>query len=72
MPPSAQGPRCEACHRPLRRPSASGYGPVCERRRNARPAPVPAARAAPAGPVPLVPGQVEIPLQPVQPSLWSL
>lgn len=64
--------RCEACHRPLRRPSLSGYGPVCERRRNARPAPRAAARASPSGPVPLVPGQVEIPLQPMQPSLWAL
>lgn len=69
---AAAGPRCEACHRPLRRPSLSGYGPVCERRRNARPAPGPAARASPAGPVPMVPGQVEIPLQHLQPSLWSL
>ena len=68
----ADRPRCEACHRPLLRPSASGYGPVCERRRNARPAPRPVARASPAGPVPLVPGQVEIPLQPMQPSLWAL
>lgn len=68
----AAGPRCEECHRPLRRPSLSGYGPVCERRRNARPAPVPAARTPTGGPVPAIPGQVEIPLKPLQPSLWSL
>lgn len=66
------GLRCEACHRPLRRPSPSGFGPVCERRRNARLVPVPAVGALPAGPVPLVPGQTELPLQPLQPSLWSL
>lgn len=65
-------PRCEECHRPLRRPSPSGYGPVCERRRNARPEPVPTTRTPTAGPVPLVPGQVEIQLQPMQPTLWSL
>ena len=68
----ADCPRCEACHRPLRRPSALGFGPVCERRRNARPTPRSAARASPASPVPLVPGQTEFPLQPMQPSLWSL
>jgi hypothetical protein len=70
--PAADRPRCQECHRPLRRPSPTGYGPVCERRRNARPVAKPAARASPAGPVPLVPGQTELPLQPMQPSLWSL
>jgi len=69
---AADRPRCQECRRPLRRPSPTGFGPVCERRRNARPAAKSAARASPAGPVPLVPGQTELPLQPMQPSLWSL
>ncbi|KOU59917.1 hypothetical protein ADK57_32145 [Streptomyces sp. MMG1533] len=64
--------RCRECHRPLRRPSLSGYGPVCERRRNARPAPTPAARTPTAGPVPQIDGQVELPLIPFQPTLHSL
>lgn len=73
MSPVDPRPRCEECKRPLRRPSASGYGPVCERRRNARPAPVPSARTPTAGPVPPIhPGQTELPLSPFQPTLESL
>ena len=68
----ADGLRCRECHRPLRRPSPSGLGPVCERRRNAQPLPVPAARVPTAGPVPAIPGQVELPLRDHQPTLWSL
>jgi hypothetical protein len=68
----ADGPRCRECHRPLRRPSPSGMGPVCERRRNARPTPVPAARTPTAAPVPSIPGQTELPLIPFQPTLHSL
>jgi hypothetical protein len=60
----ADGPRCRECHRPLRRPSQSGLGPVCERRRNARPTPVPAARTPTAAPVSSIPGQTELPLIP--------
>ena len=70
--PAVPSPRCEACKRPLRRPSASGFGPVCERRRNARPAPVPAARTPTAAAVPQIPGQVALPLVPFQPTLESL
>ena len=51
-------PRCEACKRPLHRPSASGFGPVCERRRNARPTPVPAARTPTTATGPPIPGQL--------------
>jgi hypothetical protein len=65
-------PRCRECKRPLRRPSQSGLGPVCERRRNARPAPTPAARTPTAGPVQLSPRQTELPLRPFQPTLESL
>lgn len=73
--PSAESapdaPRCADCKRRLLRPSPSGYGPVCERRRNARPV----ARASPpapsASPVPPVEGQTELPLTD-QPTLWSL
>lgn len=68
----ADRPRCRECKRPLQRPSPSGFGPVCERRRNARLAPVPAARTPTAGPVPHVPGQTELPLAEHQPTLWSL
>lgn len=62
--------RCAACGRRLRVPSPSGLGPVCARRLG-----VTAARAAPpsptAGPVP-IPGQTELPLEPLQVTLWSL
>jgi hypothetical protein len=69
---TTQGPRCRECHRPLRRPSASGMGPVCERRRNARPTPVPTARTPTTAPVASIPGQIEIPLQPFQPTLEAI
>jgi hypothetical protein len=72
MSPVDPRPRCQECHRPLRRPSRSGYGPVCERRRNARPTPPPAARNPPAAAAPAIPGQVALPLQPFQPTLESL
>ena len=62
------------CGRWLTSPDAValGYGPVCERRRNARPLPVPAARTPTAAPVPEIPGQTELPLIPFQPTLHSL
>ncbi|GGM07007.1 hypothetical protein GCM10010099_23750 [Streptomyces cinereus] len=59
MPP-ADGLRCRECKRPLRRPTATGLGPVCERRRNARPAPTPAARTPTAATVPPMPGQLPL------------
>jgi hypothetical protein len=31
-------PQCAACHRALKHPSPSGYGPVCERKLHGRPA----------------------------------
>lgn len=62
--------RCLACGRRLRRPSPSGLGPVCFRRLNPAPARTPARAAEPL--VEPIPGQTELPLQPMQPSLWSL
>ena len=62
-------PRCAACKRQLKRPSPSGLGPVCERRLNGLPAPV----LRIAGPITgQVPGQTELPLEPLQVTLWSL
>lgn len=63
--------RCAACGRPLRRPSPTGLGPVCARRLNPTPTRRPAIRTPDTPPGP-IPGQVEIPLQNHQPSLWSL
>lgn len=60
--PANTRPRCRECKRPLRRPSASGFGPVCERRRNTRPEPTPTVRTPPATTVPPIPGQTELPL----------
>ncbi|MFE2712280.1 hypothetical protein ACFXKI_09885 [Streptomyces mirabilis] len=52
--------KCAGCKRPLKRRSPSGYGPVCERRRNAQPAtPL---RITPGAPAPEIPGQGELPL----------
>jgi hypothetical protein len=63
MPPADTRPRCRECKRPLRRPSRSGYGPVCERRRNTRPESTRAARTPPAAAAPPIhPGQTELPL----------
>lgn len=72
MSPPDTRPRCRECKRPLHRPSLSGLGPVCERRRNARPAPTPAARTPTAGPVPPIDGQTELPLIPFQPTLEAI
>lgn len=59
--------RCAGCGRPLRA-SPGPYGPVCARRLNGKPA---AIRAPATDPSP-IPGQVELPLQPMQPTLWSI
>ena len=64
--------RCADCRRRLRRPSPSGYGPVCARRRGIRETPRPTVAASPSGPVPVVPGQTELDLYDRQPTLWSL
>lgn len=74
-------PRCEGCHRRLKQPSPSGYGPKCARKWAQS---SPTALAAPQGPgVPpnlsrrlTAPtpcdGQAELPLTPMQPTLWSI
>jgi hypothetical protein len=64
--------RCRVCGRPLPR-SRTGIGPVCARRltgptRRPRPATV----RGNDDPVPVIPGQTELPLALHQPSLWSL
>lgn len=63
------GPRitCRDCRRPLRRPRPSGLGPVCERKQRVPRATIPAPRAAD-----VLPGQTELPLTDLQPTLWSL
>ncbi|MFD8771374.1 DUF6011 domain-containing protein [Streptomyces sp. NPDC059916] len=70
----ADAPRCAACGRLLADPAskARGLGPHCARRLGGRRA----ARASPAAPttapVPHIPGQTALPLQPFQPTLESL
>ncbi|TGZ14699.1 hypothetical protein DV517_61820 [Streptomyces sp. S816] len=60
-------PRCAGCGRRLKRPTPTGLGPVCARRLTGRPARIRITRD------PDVPaGQTELPLQPMQPTLWSL
>lgn len=54
-------PQCAACHRALKRPSPSGYGPVCERKLHRRPAPRPRLKRPAATTTPS-PGQPELPL----------
>ena len=63
------GPRvtCRDCGRPLRRPRPSGLGPVCERKQRPPRATIPAPR-----PDDVLPGQTELPLTDLQPTLWSL
>lgn len=58
------------CGRLLRDPAsiARGLGPVCNRRLNGPPVVV----RAPATDQKPIPGQTELPLQPMQPTLWSL
>lgn len=68
-PAGPEGPRvtCRDCGRVLRRPTASGCGPVCERKRRGARATIPAPRADD-----VLPGQTELPLIDLQPTLWSL
>lgn len=61
---------CQACKRPLKRPSPTGYGPVCARRltgptRRKRPARIP-------NPPDVPPGQDALPLFFFEPTLDSL
>lgn len=66
------GPRCRGCHRRLKHPSPSGYGPVCERRINGTPpGRTPGTTARPATAAEPMPGQAELPLYD-EPTLWSL
>ncbi|MFI8351262.1 DUF6011 domain-containing protein [Streptomyces sp. NPDC085596] len=58
--------RCAGCGRRLKRPTATGYGPVCARRLH-RPARIRISRNPDQ-----MPGQAELDLQPMQPTLWSL
>ncbi|MFF7142300.1 DUF6011 domain-containing protein [Streptomyces nodosus] len=60
------------CGRTLTSPvsRAQGYGPVCWRRLHSRPPRTPRP-TAPAADAP-IPGQVELPLEPMQPTLWSV
>ena len=64
--------RCRDCKRPLKNPSPTGYGPDCARKHGLtptkprrtrapqrRPAPVPPAPDT----IPVIPGQLEIPLE---------
>lgn len=63
-------PRCAGCHRRLKHPSPSGYGPVCERRVNgAPPGRAPGLTARPAT-VEAMPGQTELPLAD-QLTIWN-
>ncbi|MFI9598881.1 hypothetical protein ACIHCX_03200 [Streptomyces sp. NPDC052043] len=64
--------KCAGCGRPLKRPSPTGFGPVCWRRLNGRPARQPAPTPDLGAPVPHVDGQTEIDLIHHQPTLWSL
>ncbi|WP_093931555.1 DUF6011 domain-containing protein [Streptomyces sp. ok210] len=65
-----QPARCAACKRLLRSRAsrARGFGPYCARALRRRIAP----RTPPPAVDPPIPGQTELPLQPHQPSLWSL
>jgi hypothetical protein len=63
--------RCLVCGRRLVRPSPTGLGPVCARRRSATARKPVAIRPADARSEP-IPGQTELPLTDHQPTLWSL
>lgn len=66
---------CRGCHRRLKNPSPTGYGPTCARKRGLttrapavrrpKPATVPPAADA-------LPGQDELPLFHHQATLWSI
>ncbi|MFF2502149.1 DUF6011 domain-containing protein [Streptomyces sp. NPDC058067] len=74
LPEPSDAPRCRLCGRVLRSEGsrAVGLGPRCARRLSGRTA----ARASPAAPtatpVPHIPRQTALPLQPFQPTLESL
>lgn len=60
-------PKCAACKRRLKHPTASGLGPVCERRLTGPP---PARTRIPGPTAEPVPGQAELPLAD-QLAIWS-
>lgn len=62
--------RCAACRRRLKRPTASGLGPVCEKR--LQPNPSRSAAAPTASPIPVIDGQTVIDLNPFQPTLEAI
>lgn len=73
--------KCQGCHRPLKHPTPTGYGPVCARRlgltppTSRRPAGRPTRRPRPAAVPPApdaLPGQTELDLYFHQPTLESL
>lgn len=59
--------KCAACKRPMKQPSPSGLGPVCERRLNGTPARIRTSHSPAAEPGP---GQDELPLAD-QLEIWS-
>lgn len=76
---------CQGCHRPLKHPTPTGYGPVCAQRLGLTPAkPRRAARAKAARqmalmsrildqpPPPVLPGQTAIELEFHQPTLEAI
>lgn len=70
-------PRCRDCKRPLKHPTASGYGPDCARKRGLGPKrrtrAVPRLKPATVPPAPdALPGQDELPLFHYQATLWSI
>lgn len=72
------GLECRGCHRALKRPSPTGYGPVCARKRGLTPAKAHRTASRRAKPVKVppatdaLPGQDELPLFYLQPTLHSL
>ena len=73
------GLECRGCHRRLKNPSPTGYGPTCARKRGLIPSKprrtrsVPRPRPATVPPAPdALPGQTELQLFFHQPSLESL
>ncbi|WP_443050563.1 DUF6011 domain-containing protein [Streptomyces sp. H27-D2] len=67
--------RCRSCRRRLRDPVslAAGRGPKCRRAAAGSPSGGLRIRRPPRTDQPdVIPGQAELPLRPIQPTLWSL